>query len=217
MRSDHRLLSSLLAEGGGFSGEWDNGRRRIWPHWRKGSGREGRDTQEEFPGFRLCPGLALWGRSVPTPGHWWRGDQLGRQCINIHPVVESGFLRAWPRQREADTHDWGHISHCCDMYHQGPGHCMPCSLRWEPQERWGLWGPGKPGSLHLLSSFSSAAFWIRRASRGVHNSRKRDGWTVEAASSLGEATKFPLPTNFTPSHLPKSLLTCTHYCDKVTH
>lgn len=162
---------------------------------------------------RPCPVRKVSAHTWPL----WRGDQLGRQCINIHPVVESGFLRAWPRQTEADTHDWGHISHCSDMYHQGPGHCMACSLRWEPQERWGLWGPGKPGSLHLLSSFSSAAFWIRRASRGVHNSRKRDGWTVKAASSLGEATKFPLPTNFTPSHLPKSLLTCTHYCDKVTH
>lgn len=110
-------------------------------------------------------------------------------------VEESVLLRVWPlgKCRQVTTvmctsRDVGRcVAHVCG------GSNRQVSVAWLSQAQ---------------LTFTSGGF-LNSASKGIHNSNM-DRWTVEVASLLGIAMKFPQPTNFTSSCLPQILQKCKH-------
>lgn len=97
------------------------------------------------------------------------------------------------RERQAGYH--------CDGYHQGCRMYGPQSAV-GATDRWELRGSARP------SLPSHPVVFPIQQGKGFITQWNVDRWTVEVASSLRRAMKFPRPTNFTPSCLPQILLKC---------
>lgn len=167
--------------------------------------------------FFSLPGLSFpcWRRPGCSPSLLQLGDlpSGGQWRISTCPVVECVLLRVWTHRRKADMLCVVSWATTVIRSTRSVGSFMVHSLRWGHHKRWE--GAAWPSPAQLTSIpyyFSTSTFWIRGASKGIHNSMK--GSWMEAPSS-SRATKFSLPTSCT-SCLPQSPLQCRRSHGGVT-